>query len=40
LEDIHHINEINAVMLNGKLFDREKLDSMLSDLKKVVKSKD
>lgn len=36
LDDIHNINDISAVLLNGKLFDRAKLDKMLSDVRKVV----
>lgn len=36
LIDIHNIEDINAVLLNGKLFDREKLDEMLFDVKKII----
>ncbi len=36
LDDIHNINDIDAVLLNGKLFNREKLDKMLSDVRKKV----
>lgn len=36
LIDIHNIEDINAVLLNGKLFDRETLDKMLLDVKKAV----
>jgi hypothetical protein len=36
LIDIHNISDINSVVLNGKLFDREKLNEMLSDVKEIV----
>ncbi len=36
LIDIHNISDINSVVLNGKLFDREKLNEMLSDVRKKV----
>ena len=36
LNDIHNINDIKAVLLNGKQFDRGKLDKMLSDVKERI----
>lgn len=36
LIDIHNISDINSVVLNGELFDREKLNEMLSDVKEIV----
>lgn len=36
LIDIHNINDIDAVSLNGKLFNRARLDIMLSDVKNVI----
>lgn len=36
LDDIHNISDINAVLLNGRLFDRDTLDNMLSEVKMAV----
>jgi len=38
LDDVRHAREIDAVFLRGQLFDRERLDAMLAEVRSAVEA--